>query len=297
MAPTTQDVRIQLDRVLASEAFANADRMSAFLRFVVEQSLAGEGDRVKEYVIGVEVFGRGETYDPRLDSIVRVEARRLRTKLDEYYAREGGSDPILIRIPRGAYVPTFEWRNTSENGSGPSRVPESVPRLTRRPWRLALGLGLTALLLGAVAVRSAFWSTSGASTSSSIAVLPFAEYSADGTDRLLAARLTDGVTSALAVTGLLGVVSHTSAMQAAAGTRRPAPELGRALNADILMEATVSRSGDRVDVEVRLVDAVSDRKFWVERFTGSAQDPRELEGRIARAAAPAALDARNRTRE
>ena len=83
------EIRLQLDRMLTSATFSSADRMSGFLRYIVERTLAGEGDQIKEYVIGVAVFGRGEEYDPRLDSIVRVEARRLRTKLDEYYAADG----------------------------------------------------------------------------------------------------------------------------------------------------------------------------------------------------------------
>ncbi|HEY3516370.1 MAG TPA: adenylate cyclase, partial [Gammaproteobacteria bacterium] len=83
MSPTGDDVRRQLDRLLASAGFANAGRMSRFLKFVVEKTLAGEGERLKEYVIGVEVFDRDASYDPRLDSIVRVEAARLRAKLAE----------------------------------------------------------------------------------------------------------------------------------------------------------------------------------------------------------------------
>jgi hypothetical protein len=83
MSPSGDDVRCQLDRLLASSVFANAGRMSRFLKFVVEQTLAGEGERLKEYVIGVEVFDRDASYDPRLDSIVRVEAARLRSKLAE----------------------------------------------------------------------------------------------------------------------------------------------------------------------------------------------------------------------
>ena len=77
MDPSADEIRLQLDRVLASGVFANADRMSGFLRYVVDRALAGEGDQVKEYVVGVAVFERTEAYDPRLDSIVRVEARRL----------------------------------------------------------------------------------------------------------------------------------------------------------------------------------------------------------------------------
>ena len=108
MPPTGDDVRRQLDRLLASSGFANAGRMSRFLRFVVEQSLAGEGERLKEYVIGVEVFDRDANYDPRVDSIVRVEAARLRTKLTEYYAGEGREDAIVLTLPKGGYAPVVQ---------------------------------------------------------------------------------------------------------------------------------------------------------------------------------------------
>jgi hypothetical protein len=79
MSPSADDVRCQLDRVLASAVFANAGRMSRFLKFVVDKSLAGEGDRLKEYVIGVEVFDRDARYVPRLDWFVRVDGARLRS--------------------------------------------------------------------------------------------------------------------------------------------------------------------------------------------------------------------------
>lgn len=285
--PTADDIRLQLDRLLASEGFANADRMSGFLRFVVERSLAGESDRVKEYTIGVEVFDRGEGYDPRVDSIVRVEARRLRAKLDEYYSREGQSDPVVIRMRPGSYVPLIELRPPASSSS--TDGPKPTTRQARQWWPVGLGLGLAAVALGLVAARSGLWATSPVPPLS-IAVLPFAEYSPDEADRLLAARLTDGVTSALAATGRLGVVSHTSALQFGDGPRTSVRDIGRALGADVIMEARVIRSGDDVEVEVRLVDASTDRKIWVQRFTGSAGDTRDLERRIVIAAVPAALD-------
>ena len=73
-------VRCQLEKILASEAFARADRMSRFLRFIVQETLKGRGAQLKEYLIGVEVFDRESSYDPRTDPVVRGEARRLRTK-------------------------------------------------------------------------------------------------------------------------------------------------------------------------------------------------------------------------
>lgn len=299
MEPGADEVRLQLDRLVASGGFANADRMSSFLRFVVDRALAGEADSVKEYVIGVEVFGRDQAYDPRLDSIVRVEARRLRAKLDEYYAGPGATDPIVIRIRRGSYVPTFERRpepaaDAPIAPAATAAVSPSEPLpVRRRPlvvWRLGLAAVVVALVLVTLAARTGSWATTPATPPGvSVAVLPFTHYSTDRSDALLAARLTDGVTRELARLGSVGVVSHTSAQQFAAGRRLPAPEIGRALNVEILMEGSVTRSGDRLDVDIRLVNAVTDRKMWVKDFIGSTQDPRELERRIAAAAAAVVL--------
>ncbi len=94
-------------RILASEAFANSKRLRRFLAYVVEKTLAGQVDDVKEYNIALAVFDRDESFDPRMDSIVRVEARRLRHQLTAYYQGEGRLDPVIIELPRGAYVPVF----------------------------------------------------------------------------------------------------------------------------------------------------------------------------------------------
>jgi len=101
-------IRRHLERILASDGFARAERMSRFLRFVVEQTLRGRGDQLKEYLIGVEVFDRRESFDPRIDPVVRGEARRLRLKLKEYYDSEGQNDPVRVVLPKGSYVPRFE---------------------------------------------------------------------------------------------------------------------------------------------------------------------------------------------
>src|ERR1700687_34937 len=84
--------------------------MSRFLRFAVERALSGQSEQLKEYVLGVEVFDRKASYDPRVDPIVRVEARRLRSKLESYYASEGGADELIIEFPKGTYAPVFRER-------------------------------------------------------------------------------------------------------------------------------------------------------------------------------------------
>ncbi len=102
-------VRIQLSKILKSEGFARAERMRRFLKFVVEERLAGRANKLCEYSIGISVFNRDESFEPGLDPIVRNGARRLRQKLLEYYQRSRykSDGQILIDIPKGSYVPVF----------------------------------------------------------------------------------------------------------------------------------------------------------------------------------------------
>lgn len=103
----TGRVRAALERVLGSPTFASTQALRSLLRFLVDEKLAGREDRLKEYTLGVEAFGRGDAFDPKADTIVRVQARRLRAKLDEYYRGSGSSDSLRIAVPKGAYVPEF----------------------------------------------------------------------------------------------------------------------------------------------------------------------------------------------
>jgi serine/threonine-protein kinase len=98
----------QLNRILASKAFRQADRLKRFLTFIVEETIAGRGERLKEFVVGVEVFGKDESFDPRNDPIVRVQARRLRAQLARYYREEGQDDEFAIDLPKGGYAPIFK---------------------------------------------------------------------------------------------------------------------------------------------------------------------------------------------
>jgi serine/threonine-protein kinase len=103
----------QLTRILASDTFQQADRLKRFLTFVVKEALAGRQDDLKEYVIGVRVFRKEETFDPRTDPIVRVQARRLRAKLARYYREEGLTDALIIDLPKGGYAPVFRPRQAA----------------------------------------------------------------------------------------------------------------------------------------------------------------------------------------
>jgi len=268
-------VRSELDRILASKGFQNAGRLSRLLRYVTEKTLSGESEQLKEYVVGVEVFDRDASYDPRVDSIVRVEAGRLRARLDEYYANDGAARELRITLPKGGYVAQFT----------PSSPETAKPPATRRFAPLILLTGGVVIAAAALLWLSA---SRARAEQPSVAVLSFSEYSGDARLAALAAQLNDDVTSEMARLGTVGVVSHTSVMQFA-GSRKPLREIAAALKADFLMEATVEAEPGGIRVVTRLVNAATDRKVWVHDFHGRSDALRDVSRQIAADAAAAVL--------
>src|SRR6478672_11238769 len=117
--PDTSEVLQELERILASPIFGKSPQAARLLSFLVRETLSrsvdGTSNNLKEYSIAVNVFGRATNFDPSSDNIVRVEVRRVRSKLDRYYLEEGLIDPVVITIPKGGYVPIFESRDCSES--------------------------------------------------------------------------------------------------------------------------------------------------------------------------------------
>jgi adenylate cyclase len=130
--PRPDAVRDELERILASEEFVASDRLKSFLRFVVEESLAGRADRLKAYTIALEVFGRDESFDPASDPVVRMEAGKLRRRLEHYYLGAGQRDAIRIEIPKGGYAPTFSHHPDEQRPDASPAVPATWPSLLRR---------------------------------------------------------------------------------------------------------------------------------------------------------------------
>lgn len=122
---TQEEQQAQLQKVLHSEAFRSAPGLQKFLEYVASKTLDGQSQQIKEYTVGIEVFGRSNDYDPKIDTVVRVQAHRLRDKLKEYYNTEGIADPILLVIPKGHYIPFFSRQVTA--GSGPERLDSESP--------------------------------------------------------------------------------------------------------------------------------------------------------------------------
>jgi TolB-like protein len=299
MAPSPDEVRAQLERLLAAPAFADGSH-PRLLRYLVERTLAGQGDELKEYMLGVEVFDRRENFDPRVDTIVRVEAHRLRAQLAEYYKGAGVQDSVIIEIPPDGYTPVFA-RQPAPAAAAEERPEENrldaPPTLPLRRW-----LALAALSAALAVVGLSGWRTLPSTTATTtnlaptvtpkaevrIAVLPFAFFATDQATAMLAARLTDGVTTELARLGTLSVVSRTSAAQFMS-EQRPVSEVAAILGADLVMEGSAVIEGGQLKVVARLVDGVLDRKVWVGEYQGSPDNVDALEARIAAEAGPAAV--------
>ena len=266
------DIQAELERVLGSKGFAGAERQRRMLRYIVEQTLAGRTDELKEYAVGIEVFDRDAKYDPRLDSIVRVEAGRLRSRLDEYYNGDGTAAPVRITLPRGGYVAQFEARQV------PSPPVAALPEPGRGSWASWPLTGALVIAVAAMVVWLGGWNRTPAQTDNAdVAVLPF---TSEPGDEPLAARLTEHVTAELARLGTVSVVSHTSALQFAKA-HRSMREVAGSLNADFVVEAALERELEGVLLVTRLVNAQSDRKVWVADYRGTAADVRGISQRMA----------------
>ena len=266
----SQAVRAQLERVLASAGFTRNERLSRFLRFVVEQNLAGRDSEIKESVIAVEVFGRSTDYDPKLDSIVRTEAGRLRARLTEYYSREGKSDPIVLELPKGGYVPQFRERDAvheqlQEESQGESRT-EPTPRDGRRWLGIAAAVFLT--LLAAV---GGWWWHRRNSEPITIAVLPLESLSPDRADDYFADGLTDEIIRNLSVIEGLAVRSQTSSF-GFKGKPTNVRDVAKQLNVDYILEGSVLRDGPRLRINAQLVRVRDDVPLWSGEFDRELKD-------------------------
>ena len=121
--PSPEAVRAELEQILQSPQFRDAGRLGPFLRHLVERTLAGDDSSLKESLLGTEFFQRGSDYDPRTDPVVRVEARRLRQRLEDYYGGAGTGSGVRVTLPKGGYVPVFETLGDERAKTGrPDRV-------------------------------------------------------------------------------------------------------------------------------------------------------------------------------
>ncbi len=235
-------IRAQLQRILNSPGFASSEALRRFLHYAVERVLDGHAEWVKESVLGVEVFERGNQFDPRLDAIVRVEARRLRARLVSYYQREGKHDTVVIEIPKGRYVPVFR--------APVARAPETVAQ----PVRIS-----AILVLPFVNLSPAASATEN-------------EYFTDG--------LTEEVITALTRIRNLRVIARSTAFQYQ-GKGHDLPRIGAELKIDAVLEGAVRHSGGRMRVDARLVEVANCFQIWSRAFDVDGGDVSAIQQEIS----------------
>jgi len=151
--PADAQARAELERVLSSALFRDAEGLKRFLRYTVDHTLQGQGDQLKEYRLAVDVFDRDSSFDPRLDPVDRMAARRLRGKLHDYYEQEGQFDPVRIAMPKGAYAVVFSMNARARVLSaapGNRHSSESAP-LLHRFWGPATVIIAVAVAAGVLA--------------------------------------------------------------------------------------------------------------------------------------------------
>ena len=231
-------VKLQLDRILSSTTFQQVDRLKRFLHFIVSEYAEGRGDELKEYVVGVQVFGKEPSFDPRTDPIVRVQARRLRSRLERYYATEGEHDELIVELPKGGYTPVIRHREV------------------RQDSRRSLGASLV--------------------SRNTIAVLPFADNSAEGNLRHFCSSLRQEIVHSLTRFRSLRIVANEPR-----DTFGDLRDLGARLDAAVLVNGSVRRAGDRLRITAQLIDTGSGSYAWSEAIDVPAADIGSAPERIA----------------
>lgn len=273
-------IRAQLDRMLTSKLFKMSRRQRDFLNHVVDSSLEGRADRLKEFSLGIDVFERDDSFDPSVDSIVRVEASRLRGKIREYYGGDGADDPVVIEIPKGHYVPTF-------------RLADAANRDRRQKYRAVIYVAIAA---AAIAGWSMYSQRADAPRDveqaavdrtaiapQSVAVLPLRDRSNVPEDYFSEA-MTDAIISSLAKTGALRVTSMASGMQFR-DSDMPMSSIGNALGVAYLVEGSIYRNEENVRITAQLISTNNDEQVWSTTFDRPASDLVLIQNEIATAIA------------
>ena len=252
--PTDEAVRAQLARILGSDDFAQSTRIKGFLGFVVEEALAGRGERLKEYSIATQVFERDESFDPQTNTIVRVEAGRLRRRLERYYLTQGRDDEVRIDLPKGSYVPLFRRQRKAQPPSQPSQ--EAAPQ----------------------PIDAAFALPSGPS----IAVLPFENLSGDPGQAFFADGITEEIINDLTRFPDLRVIARHSTFKYK-GQHVDIREVGRDLGVRYVLEGSVRKGGDLLRVTGQLIDAADGSHLFSENYDRdlSAQNILEIQDDIS----------------
>src|ERR1700761_2319897 len=242
-------VRDQLARVVNSPGFVSSVRLCRFLTHIVNRTIDGDIDSLKEFSIAMEVFDRTSEYDPNIDAIVRVEARRLRAKLKAYYEEGPGTvDPVLIGLRPGSYVPVFRWLDTQP----PKQRAEIVATIPHGP--------------------------------TSIAVVPFVNMSPEPEQDYFCDGISEEITNSLTRVSGLNVIARTSAFHFK-GASIDIREVGQRLGANLVIEGSVRKAGEQLRITAQAIQTESGHHIWSETFRRELKDVFAIQEEIAQSVA------------
>ena len=290
-SPSPEAVEKAVRRILSSPGFASAPRRSQLFTHLVERQLAGTAGSITEYALGVDIFGRPPSFDPRLDSIVRTEVSRLRARLREYYDGPGKTDPVRIEIPPRGYAPSIAAvREATVAAPAPppaaeAAPPQPPPPRSRRVAAIVLALAGAAGLIGVVLMARARIAGAGLA---SIVVLPFQDYSPARDAAYLADGITEELTNELAQDRELRVVARTSAL-VFKNRGVDVREIGRRLNVGAALEGSLSKDGDAVRVTAQLNRTSDGYHLWSHSYVTPYRDVATVQAQITQAVRAAVL--------
>ncbi len=286
-----QEIRAYLGRLLAGEHFSASSRRGQLLRYLVEHTLKGDSDKINEYAIGLDVFQRPASFDPRIESVVRTEFSRLRQRLRDYYAEEGRRDTIVIEFPPRSYEASFTFRDAAKLREPtafpePVRIPQLVPpsaRSARRVWLIgavAVPCIAAAGVAGIMLWRQHVSNMLSRQPIHAIVVLPFEDYSPNHQDEYIADGITEELTNDLAQWRDLRVVARTSAF-AFKGKGEDVREIGRQLNVDAVLEGSFTRDGNQMRVTAQLNRATDGYHLWSHSYETQSDDMLAMQDEVA----------------
>jgi adenylate cyclase len=286
--PDHSQAKIALENILASPTFSEMSRLRRFLEYVVTETIAGRGERLKGVVIACDVFDKTDPDEAQSTTIVRVEAGRLRRRLDDYYRQEGKNEPLKITMPKGGYVVVFE------------EVPEGLVKpgnQTGSPGKAQVWFTVrnTVLVLAIIISLVAVWNRYSTSperlatvqptalldSKPIIAVLPFKNMASDDPDDSIAYGLTEDIITNLGGLTTLEVISMTSVLPFKDLEIKPL-DISTKLSAHYILNGSVRGSVPDLRVTAQLYDAINGVQLWAERFDRQMDSELALQDELAR---------------
>jgi adenylate cyclase len=284
--PSTEEIQAALEHILGSQEFQRSKRLRNLLEYLFTETLNGSGDRIKAVSIAIDLYGRDETFDSQNDTIVRVEAGRLRRLLNEYYHNGGQKDLVVITIPKGTYRPIFALSHQQNPivsmSTARNQSPETASSIDRRILYVtaAVAVATLVMVIWSAQRNSDIPSTSELDRNAAVSIesgpfimiLPIQSLEEDSVSQRMSVGLTEALITNLAKLTGLSVMAHASVLGAynepVLDDRKDQLELG----ISHILRGTLELDSTNAWINVQLTDASSGKVQWAERWSHSLEN-------------------------